>query len=46
MNRTMTSLLAIGVGVAAYQLAQRNNLMNGRTMRKMRQEIIKINKII
>ncbi|ARP43585.1 MULTISPECIES: YrzQ family protein [Geobacillus] len=40
MNRTMTSLLAIGVGVAAYQLAQRNNLMNGRTMRKMRRRLM------
>jgi hypothetical protein len=31
MNRTVTSLLAIGLGVAAYRYAQRNN----RTMRKM-----------
>jgi hypothetical protein len=35
MNRTVTSLLAIGLGIAAYQYAQRNNFMNGRAMRKM-----------
>ncbi|HZG60626.1 MAG TPA: YrzQ family protein [Anoxybacillus sp.] len=35
MNRTLTSLLAIGLGVAAYQYAQRNNFMNGRTIRRM-----------
>ncbi|MBA2869782.1 hypothetical protein HNQ85_000040 [Anoxybacillus calidus] len=34
MNRTVTSLVAIGLGVAAYQYAQRNNF-NGRTIRKM-----------
>ncbi|MEW5320752.1 YrzQ family protein [Geobacillus thermoleovorans] len=40
MNRMMTSLLAVGLGVAAYQLAQRNDWMNGRTMRRMRRRLM------
>ncbi|RAK17330.1 uncharacterized protein DUF3918 [Anoxybacillus vitaminiphilus] len=41
MNRTVTSLLALGLGVAAYQYAQRNNFMNGRKMRKMGRRLTK-----
>ncbi|BDG36895.1 YrzQ family protein [Saccharococcus caldoxylosilyticus] len=39
MNRTMTSLLALGLGVAAYRVAQRNNWMNNRTMKKMQRRL-------
>ncbi|MBA2873598.1 YrzQ family protein [Thermaerobacillus caldiproteolyticus] len=41
MNRTTTSLLAVGLGVAAYRLAQRNNWINNRTMKKMRRRLTK-----
>ncbi|WP_198020501.1 YrzQ family protein [Anoxybacteroides tepidamans] len=34
MNRTMKSLAAIGLGIAAYQLAQRNGGMNMRKIKK------------
>jgi hypothetical protein len=39
MNRTMTSLLALGLGIAAYQAAQRNGWMNNRTMKRMRRRL-------
>ncbi|BDG46365.1 MULTISPECIES: YrzQ family protein [Parageobacillus] len=41
MNRAMTSLLALGLGVAAYQLAQRNGWVNNRSMKKMRRRLAK-----
>ncbi|WP_017755907.1 YrzQ family protein [Calidifontibacillus oryziterrae] len=41
MNRTMTSLLALGIGAAAYSMTRGNNMINGRTMRKMRKRITK-----
>ncbi|SFA38550.1 Protein of unknown function [Parageobacillus thermantarcticus] len=41
MNRAMTSLLALGLGVAAYQLAQRNDWLNNRSMKKMRRRLAK-----
>jgi hypothetical protein len=41
MNRTVTSLLAVGLGIAAYQLAQRNNALNMRTMKKMGRRMMK-----
>jgi Protein of unknown function (DUF3918) len=41
MNRTMTSLLTLGLGVAAYQFAQRNGLTNNRAMKKMRRRVAK-----
>jgi hypothetical protein len=39
MNRTMTSLLALGLGIAAYQTAQRNGWTNNRTMKRMRRRL-------
>ncbi|MFC4320888.1 YrzQ family protein [Litchfieldia salsa] len=41
MNKMFTSLVTIGLGAAAYNMAQRNNLMNGRKMKKMRKRISK-----
>jgi len=41
MNRTMTSLLALGVGAVAYNMAQRNNIMSGRKMKQMRKRLAK-----
>jgi hypothetical protein len=36
MNKTLTSMLAIGAGVMAYNYAQKNNLISNRQMRKMK----------
>lgn len=41
MNRAMTSLLALGLGVAAYQLAQRNDWLNKSFHEKMRRRLAK-----
>lgn len=41
MNRTMTSLVAIGLGVAAYQMARRNGGMNMRNIRKMGRQLMR-----
>ncbi|HHW36744.1 MAG TPA: DUF3918 family protein [Bacillales bacterium] len=43
MNKTMTSLLALGIGVAAYSMSKGKNfdLIDSRTMRKMRKRISK-----
>ncbi|AEH47076.1 YrzQ family protein [Parageobacillus thermoglucosidasius] len=41
MNRAMTSLFALGLGVAAYQLAQRNDWLNNRSIKKMRHRLAK-----
>ncbi|WP_342432410.1 YrzQ family protein [Neobacillus sp. FSL H8-0543] len=39
MNKVMTSVIALGVGVAAYNIAQRNNMMSGRQMKKMQRKV-------
>ncbi|HHY72906.1 MAG TPA: DUF3918 family protein [Bacillus bacterium] len=40
MNKTMTSLLALGIGAAAYSMSRgNNNFINSRTMKKMRRRI-------
>ncbi|NSL50192.1 YrzQ family protein [Calidifontibacillus erzurumensis] len=39
MNKTMTSLLALGIGAAAYRIGKNNNLLSARTVRKMRRRI-------
>lgn len=41
MNRTIASLIAIGAGVAAYQLAQRNGGMNMRNVRKVGKKMLR-----
>ncbi|WP_183250294.1 YrzQ family protein [Anoxybacillus tengchongensis] len=41
MNRTIASLIAIGAGVAAYQLAQRNGGVNMRNMRKVGKQMLR-----
>ncbi len=35
MNRMLTSVIALGAGMAAYNLASNNNLMSGRKMKKL-----------
>lgn len=39
MNKVMTSVLAVGAGMAAYNYVQRNNLISGRQKRKLRKGI-------
>lgn len=39
MNKMMTTMIAFGAGMAAYNLAQRNNFMSGRQMRKMQRKV-------
>jgi hypothetical protein len=42
MNRTMTTLVALGVGAYAYHKAQETNMMSSRTMRKLRRRVSKM----
>jgi hypothetical protein len=42
MNRTMTSLIAMGLGAYAFHKAQENDLMSNRTMRKLRKRVSKM----
>jgi hypothetical protein len=39
MNKVMTSVLAVGAGMAAYNYVQKNNLISGRQKRKLRKGI-------
>ncbi|MBU8916557.1 YrzQ family protein [Bacillus sp. FJAT-29953] len=39
MNKMMTTMVAFGAGMAAYNLAQRNNLMSGRQMKRMQRKV-------
>jgi hypothetical protein len=39
MNKMMTSAIAFGVGVAAYGIAQRNNMISGRQMKRMQRKV-------
>ena len=41
MNKMMTSVLAVGAGMAAISYAKRNNMMSTRTMKKMQRRITK-----
>ncbi|WP_210366948.1 YrzQ family protein [Bacillus sp. REN3] len=39
MNRMLTSILALGAGMAAYNYATNNKIVSGRQMRKLRRRI-------
>lgn len=39
MNKMMTSALAFGVGIAAYNIAQRNNMISTRQMKRMQRKV-------
>ncbi|WP_090637723.1 DUF3918 family protein [Neobacillus massiliamazoniensis] len=41
MNRVMTSMIAIGAGIAAYNLAQRTNMITGRNMRRVQRRMMR-----
>ena len=42
MNRMMTSVLAVGAGMVAYNYAKRNNVVSARNMKKMQRRITKM----
>ncbi|MED3562539.1 MULTISPECIES: YrzQ family protein [Bacillus] len=39
MNKMMTSVVAFGAGMAAYNWAQRNNMMSARNLKKMQRNV-------
>jgi hypothetical protein len=39
MNKMMTSILAFGAGMAAFNLAQKNNMMSDRQMNRLQKKI-------
>lgn len=39
MNKMMTSALFFGAGIAAYNLAQRNNMISARQMKRMQRKV-------
>jgi hypothetical protein len=42
MNKTMTSLITLGIGAYAFRMAQQNDLMSSRPMRKLRKRVSKM----
>jgi hypothetical protein len=42
MNKMLTSAVAFGAGMVAYNYAQKNNLVSNRQMRKMAKRITKM----
>ncbi|MDQ0224769.1 YrzQ family protein [Metabacillus niabensis] len=42
MNRTITSLVSVGLGAAAYYFARNSNLTSNRSMKKMRNRVMKM----
>ncbi|MBD8069255.1 YrzQ family protein [Bacillus sp. PS06] len=41
MNKMFTSLVTIGLGAVAYNMAQKNNLISSRSMKQMRKKLAK-----
>ncbi|WP_191269655.1 YrzQ family protein [Neobacillus kokaensis] len=39
MNKMITSMIAFGAGMAAYNMAQRNNLMSGRQIKRIQKRV-------
>jgi hypothetical protein len=39
MNKLMTTMIAFGAGMAAYNVAQRNNMMSARNMKRMTKKV-------
>ncbi|CAH2717228.1 hypothetical protein BACCIP111895_04418 [Neobacillus rhizosphaerae] len=39
MNKLMTSMIVLGAGMAAYNIAQRNNMMSARNMRRIQRKV-------
>ncbi|MDR6122254.1 YrzQ family protein [Neobacillus drentensis] len=39
MNKMMTSMIAFGAGMAVYNMAQRNNMMSTRNMKRIQKKV-------
>lgn len=39
MNKVITSVIAFGAGMAAYNYAQKNDMMSGRKVKKMQRKL-------
>lgn len=39
MNKMLTSVIAFGAGMAAYNYASNNNMMSGRKMKRMSKKV-------
>lgn len=39
MNRMLTSIIAIGAGVAAYNYARKNNMISNRQMKRLQRRV-------
>ncbi|MEH7354217.1 YrzQ family protein [Neobacillus drentensis] len=39
MNKMMTTMIAFGAGMAAYNIVQRNNMMSARNMKRMQRKV-------
>ncbi|NHM30421.1 YrzQ family protein [Neobacillus terrae] len=39
MNKVITTVIAFGAGMAAYNYAQKNDMMSGRKVKKMQRKI-------
>ncbi|WP_312473954.1 YrzQ family protein [Neobacillus sp.] len=39
MNKLMTSMIVLGAGMAAYNIAQRNNMMSARNMKRIQRRV-------
>ncbi|MDN3018641.1 YrzQ family protein [Neobacillus drentensis] len=39
MNKMMTTMVAFGAGMAAYNIAQRNNMLSARNMKRMQKKV-------
>lgn len=42
MNKFVKSAIAVGVGMAAYNMVRKNNLMSRKGMKKMQRRIAKV----
>ncbi|WAT20068.1 YrzQ family protein [Bacillus halotolerans] len=42
MNRTMTSILALGAGALVYRMATQSDMLNNRSMKRMRKRMMKM----
>ncbi len=42
MNKTMASMIGFGAGIAATMFSRRSDMMNGKSMKKMRKQMKKM----
>ncbi|MFK9091351.1 YrzQ family protein [Bacillus salipaludis] len=39
MNKMMTTMIVFGVGMAAYNIAERNNMMSARNLKRLQKRV-------